>query len=623
MKHFKRVLAALLAAAGLFTSAFALDLSDAQTLTEAYYAGSIPDSAYAAETVRDFIAALGDPYSQYFTAEEYSAFLASMADETLVGIGVTATAAEGGVRVEEVLAGSGAEEAGLLSGDILFSVNGTDVTALPLEEAIALIRGEEGSWVRIGYLREGQRKSATVQRKTVTIAATDGEIWPGGVGYIRCTTFGNETYGHFSDLIAAMDGQVCGYLIDLRGNTGGLTDAAAQSAGLFAGSSSVIRLRYSDGSYEYYPHLENAATEQPVIVLVDEYTASASEAFAGILRDTGRGLIVGTRTYGKGVAQGILDAASFPQLFDGDALKLTMARFYSPLGNTSDGVGVIPDLLVDGDYAALAGWILLAEGSEESDALLTLDTLQSRFTLDLELLETEDLHLAFAMVLDGVEESAVMRLNGVDITREELAETFGLVLKNPGLSDGEMAENPAILDTFLRHGLISGGSDGAFHPAAPLTRAQLCQLLRNLFPAQSAGESPFSDVTEEDWYCDAVSFAAARGFVTGVGDGRFDPDGTVTTEQFIAILGRVAQYLNCDLLDDGEWWEAQDLTLFADYPAWCQTELWVLEKSQNDSEREISLLWDDLDTLSPQAPISRETAVYGLYRVLSYLRYLA
>lgn len=620
---FSRLTALALSAAVLFTPTLALDLTDAQALVETYYAGSIPQSAYQAETAADFVAALGDPYSQYFTAEEYAAFLESMEDSSLVGIGVTARSHELGLEISEILSGSSAEEAGLQAGDILTAADGVSLGGLSLDDAIAYIRGEEGTSLRLVYLRDGKTHRLTLTRRSITIPATDGQILAGRVGYIACTTFGQDTLAHFTDLITEMEPEVDSYLIDLRDNTGGLTDAAAQSAGLFVGTSGIIQLRYPSGEYDIYRHDDAPLTTKPLIVLVNEYSASASEAFAAIIRDTSRGLVLGSRTYGKGVAQGLLDSSTMPTLFDDDALKLTIARFYSVLGNTTDRVGVIPDLLMDPDYADLAAWLMLAQPAEDSDALLSFSLDGDRFTLDLNWMETEDDLLAFAMMLDALPQDTVFELNGLTISRDHLAEEYSLSLTQQRFLDADAAEYPAILEEFRRKGLLSGDQTGTFHPDDTLTRAQLCQMLYNLLNGQAiSGFTSFSDVADDAWYRDAVNYTAQLGFVSGVGENCFNPDGVLDTQQFIAILGRFARWLNCDFEDDAAWWDAQSLSLYPDYPDWAQTSLWLLNDSQSTSEGEYSLLWTNLDELDPTAPISREIAVYGLYRVLSYLTYL-
>lgn len=621
-KALSRLTALVLAAAIALSSAFALDLAEAQALTEQYFSGTIPEIAYEAETVTDFIAALGDPYSQYFTAQEYAAFLSSMEDLSTVGIGIIATYDEQGIWVEQVLSGSSAEQGGLLAGDILFSADGVALAGLSLEEAIGHIQGTEGSWVRVGYLRQGRKHSLTLRRSQVVIPATDGQILEGKVGYIQCTTFGSETYDHFLSLLEEMEDQVESYLIDLRGNSGGLTDAAAQTAGLFAGAGGIIQLRYPDGEYAVYRCTSPAVTEKPVVVLVDSSTASAAEAFAAILRDTGRGLLLGGRTYGKGVAQGVLDQDSFPQLFDGDALKLTIARFYSPLGNTTDLVGVIPDFLVQAEYALMAGWLLLAVPQEGSDALLDFSGPNGTYTLDLTRLETDDQKAALGMVLDSLPEDTSFALNGQTISRKELAERFALPAPTSSFTDLAEAESPEILDLMKRKGLLVGDGTGAFHPQETLSRGQLCQMLYQLLNGKANSAFSFSDVSPEDPYASAVSFAAGQGYLTGVGNGLFAPKEPVDTQQLITALGRLAAKLNCDLLDDAEWWDAQGLTLYLEYPAWCQTSLWLLENSQDTSERDISLLWEDLEALRPEEVVSRETAAYAVYRVLAYLAYL-
>lgn len=587
----RAALSLLLVLALLAAPASALTAEQTRQLLEEYYVDPVDESILSLPTTQQMLDALGDPYTQYLTAEEYQGFMDSMSDETLVGIGISISAqltAEDPFTVDEVFENGPAAKGGLEPGDVIVAVDHVDVQGMEPDDIVAMIRGREGSQVSITYLRGGSRRAVTLTRETVYIPATTGKLLPGGVCYIQCTTWGEETLGHFHQIMGQYAKETQCWLIDLRNNPGGLTDAATHVAGLFCGPGNMLSLRARtqdeespDGyAYEFYPSRSVPATTKPVVILVNEYSASSSEAFASALRDYRAAVIVGSRTYGKGVAQGILDEKNYPDYFDGDCLKLTIARFYSPGGNTNHTLGVIPDFWVEDPVAA----------------------------------ENLALNLAGAFAQDP--ENWLM-------TRNEVADLFVADTQFEDALDAT-AENRAI-NTLRAYGLVSGKDDGLFHASDTLTRAELAQMLVNALRCwtQSDGTA-FEDVDAQAWYADAVTAIAAQGMMEGTGEDRFSPEQVLTRQELFTVLGRLGCWLNDDLdlavrqATPADW----DLPALSGYAQWARPSVWLLSCSLDDPDSPTNLLWDDPTAIDPTAPATRGEAAQVLYFLLYYLSIL-
>lgn len=580
---FPRLTAAALALVLALSPAQALTVEQARTLLRENYVDPIDQAVLDLPTVPAILEALGDPYTEYFTPQAYTDFLASMEDTAMGGIGVTAAMTDQGMLVDEVADGSPSQRAGIRPGDLLVAVDGQSILGLEQNEAAARIRGPEGSTARITYLRQGREHTVTLTRATIILPATTGALLEGGVGYIDCDTWGEDTLGHFRELMDQMGAQANCWLIDLRFNTGGLSDAAADVAGLFCGPGNKLSLRLRDedpaGDYVYYTYdtQVEAATDKPVVLLVDGYTASASEAFAAALRDYDRAVIVGSRTFGKGVAQGVWDRDSDPDYFpDGDSLKITVARFYSPVGNTNHIVGVMPDLLVDDSQTEAVGY---------------------------------DLAKLLAQAGEGWPLAAQL------VVQQRLAD-------GPFFSDVTDDTYQLSVDTLALYGLVSGKGDGLFHPQDTLTRAELAQLLQNALGYLAQNDAAFDDVAADAWYAPAVAAMDDLGLMTGVGQDSFAPQRALTRQELFTVLGRLGRWLNDDLdfaLRGAD--QAQlDLRVLRDYAPWARESVWLLSCALEDGEGGlINLLWDDPDQIDPTTPATRGEAALGLYSLLYYL----
>lgn len=630
----RRILARLtaLALALLLTlvPAHALTLEQARELLTTHYIDDVPESVLSQPTIQDMLTALSDPYTTYFTPEEYAAFNSTMADSSVVGIGVSSTMAEDGLLIEHVYDSSPAQRGGLRKGDRIVAVDGKATAGAALELAATWLRGEAGTPVSITYLRDGAEHTITLIRQEVIIPATTTQVEAGHIGLIECTTFGDETLQHFTDGITQNAGVVDRWIVDLRSNGGGAVNAAIQSAGLFTGAGVLAYLRDKSGQYGAYGTNESSATLYPVVVLTSPATASASELFAAAVRDRNAGICVGERTYGKGVAQQVLDDTQLPDYFpDGDAIKITAYRFYAPSGNTTDTVGIIPHLLVPQSIAEQVAVLLCASNpSGDTAGLLRLD-MGWRWYIDLETALAPENQLAFTCLLEAIPSNArlLAGTGGADGWAEtspaEVAGFYGLDYQSRGFDDTADSPYSQQIDLLATYGIVLGDGSGAFHPEDSLTRAQLCALLyqalgSNAFPVS---ESRFSDVSLNSWYGQAVNVLAERGLVTGVGGNQFRPDDPVTHEQLITIMGRLSKYLNLylDSMARSMPEDAAAAEKLTPYAAWSRNEVWLLALSQQGLLGDaINLLWAELDEIDPQAAATREEAACLVYTIFSY-----
>jgi len=620
---------ACLSLALLLPAAQALTPEQAGELLETYYVDEVPAQVLSQPTVEAMLEALGDPYTQYFTAQEYADFLASMSDTSLVGIGIGYSPTDQGLLISQVFPGSPAQGSGLQAGDLIVAVDGVSLESAGPDTAAALIRGEEGTALELTYQREGRRAAVTLRRAAVTIPATTGELLDDHIGYIKCTTFGSETVGHFKDLIHEMEGNATAWIVDLRSNSGGAAQAAAEAAGLFTGSGTIAYFRDGEGTVTALRAQGDFATLYPAIVLVDQYSASAAELFAAAIRERQAGVVIGTRTFGKGVAQMVLDDTLLPDYFpDGDAFKITTDRFFSPSGNTTDQVGVIPDLLVE-PYLVDAVARLLAghEPGRDTSNSLRID-MGYQWCVDIDQARDSADRAAVQALLDAVPETRNIWLGTggstgwQKIDLEQAAQVLGAHWAERDFPDSGASDYPQALRLLRTFDLIAGGDGGLFRPKEGLTRAQLCQMLYNVLdrPAK-AGKDPFSDVPADAWYADAVNAMSALGLVQGCGDGTFRPDAPLDHQQLFTVMARLVQFLNTGFYAAARNIPQEDMGMLGllDYADWAKPSVWLLGYSQyNILGQPIDLLWDISGKIDADGPATREEAAYLLCRLLTY-----
>lgn len=323
-------------------SAVQAKLTKLETYIRGYYLDEIDDKQLEDYLYYGLVAGLGDPYAAYYNEEETQSMLDSSSGN-YCGIGAvfSQNLVTGIITVSKVYEGCPSYEAGILPEDILYMVEGEDVTGQDLTNVVTKIKGEEGTEVTISMLRGEEILDFTMKRQMIQVPTIEYEMLENQVGYILITEFDGVTSEQFSVGLKDLQSKgMQGLVIDLRNNGGGSLDAVCEIADELLPEGLIVYTEYNDG--ERIDRNSDAAwADVPMSVIINGASASASEILSGALQDHGVATIVGTQSYGKGIVQSVLD------LQDGTALKLTSAKYYTPNGNNIHGVGITPDVEID------------------------------------------------------------------------------------------------------------------------------------------------------------------------------------------------------------------------------------------------------------------------------------
>jgi len=313
-------------------------------LQEQYY-GDLPQSKdLTYEVLRGFVERLGDPHTTFLDPKQAAMFNSDI-EGHFEGIGAAVdTAQGGGVELKHLYPEQPAQKAGLQVGDVIIAVDGTDVTKLDLNDAIMLIRGPSDTKVVLTIKRgDAQPFDITVVRKTIEIPVIETKTLENGkIEYIALSEFSSVAPQRLSEaLTAALAKKPAGLVFDLRGNPGGLLDAAVTIGSYFVPDGNIVIERFKNGQERFYPRTAQFMLgKTPLVVLVDKGSASASEIVAGAIQDAGTGKLIGDKTYGKGSVQ-------LPNtLSDGSQLRVTVAHWFTPKDRGIDGTGLEPDITV-------------------------------------------------------------------------------------------------------------------------------------------------------------------------------------------------------------------------------------------------------------------------------------
>ena len=288
---------------------------------------------------------LDDPYSEFLDPSDRIAFDQSLEGE-FSGVGIELSIVDDILTVITPLVGTPAEQAGVLAGDRILSIDGTSTDGLTLTEAAMLIRGEEGTEVVLTVRHDDDTiEDISIVRATIEISPVDSSLYEDGrIGYIRLSRFESDTETELARALASFDlEQIEGIILDLRNNPGGLMDQAIKVASLFVdeGVLLVTRDRLSDGKKYYSNGNGNQFPNLPLAILINRGSASAAEITAGAVRDNNMAILIGETSFGKGVFQQLIE---FP---DGSALKLTTGEYFTPTRRVVNGVGLEPDIVVE------------------------------------------------------------------------------------------------------------------------------------------------------------------------------------------------------------------------------------------------------------------------------------
>ena len=291
---------------------------------------------------------MGDPYTVYYDKEETKALLETTSGE-FSGIGATMSKNinSGEITVVNVYEDSPADKAGLKAGDILYQVDGKDAEGQELDTVVSWIKGEKGTDVAIKVMRAGEAVETVATRDVIQVQTVRYEMKEDSIGYIMVSEFDDVTYDQFKEALDDLEAQgMQGLVIDLRGNPGGNLTTVTDMLKILLPEGTIVSTEDKYGNVEEVACDGKNEFTKPLAVLVNQYSASASEIFAGAVQDYGTGQIVGMTTYGKGVVQQLMD------LNDGTYLKLTIAEYYTPSGRSINGEGVTPDVEVEYEYNA-------------------------------------------------------------------------------------------------------------------------------------------------------------------------------------------------------------------------------------------------------------------------------
>lgn len=309
-----------------------------------YRADEVPDSALLHGAIRGVVDALGDPYSTFFTPEEYQGWQESLSGE-YSGVGIEITLRNGRVTVVTPFPGTPAYAGGIRPGDWIMAVDGDSTEGWTLEKVSSRIRGEPGTTVVLTIQHEdGTIRDVALVRQKIVIESVRSEYRPDEkVGYIRILRFDFDTPGLLGKALFSFPlEELAGIVLDLRNNPGGVLSSSVEAASYFIDRGVVVRTQGPSFGERTYSSRGNSVRNLPLAVLINKGTASASEILAGAIQDYGVGVLVGTPTFGKGLVQEIV-----MQLPDGGAIKLTTGEYFTPAGRSVHDVGLTPDLLVE------------------------------------------------------------------------------------------------------------------------------------------------------------------------------------------------------------------------------------------------------------------------------------
>ena len=316
-----------------------------KTLINQYYYKDVDDKTLQEGMYAGLVNSLGDKYSQYYTEEEYKQVEIDITgDYAGIGALLQKDLKTGEVTISKVYAGTPAESVGLKKGDSIIAADENLAQDYELDAFVRFIRGPEGTDVTLKILRDGEEFEKVCTRARVAVPSVEYQMLEGNVGYIEITSFANATADDFKKAYKDLSDQgMVGVIVDLRSNGGGLVDSVTDILDYLLPEGITVYIVDKYGNREDYKSDKNGQN-LPMVVLVDKNTASASEIFAGAVRDYKYATLLGTTTFGKGIVQ------STVPLGDGSALKLTTATYYTPNGECIHGVGINPDIELEFEY---------------------------------------------------------------------------------------------------------------------------------------------------------------------------------------------------------------------------------------------------------------------------------
>lgn len=309
---------------------------------KSYYVDGAEDSKLMEGAIKGMFESLQDPYSVYMTKDEFKNFNESTKG-SYGGIGVIVTRSEDGyVTVVAPIEDTPGERVGLKTNDRIVKVDGKDIIGIDLEAAVSLLKGKKGTEVNLTVMRDGEKAALEykIVREEIVIKTVKSNVMDNNIGYIRISMFDEDTGSEFKKALDGLKGKnIKGLVLDLRQNPGGYIDQCVQVADELLDEGLIVYTEDKEKKREDYKS-KKGKLEVPFVVLIDEGSASASEIVSGAIKDRKAGLLIGTKSFGKGLVQ------SIEQLKDGSGLKLTTQKYYTPNGISINKKGIQPDIEV-------------------------------------------------------------------------------------------------------------------------------------------------------------------------------------------------------------------------------------------------------------------------------------
>lgn len=312
-----------------------------QDLVNQYYVDKIDQDKLVEGALKGMVSNAGDKYTYYMTKKEYDDLM-TQTTGSYAGLGIYLDEKDGRIAVVAPIEDSPAEKAGIKSGDLILKVNDQEFLAADMDKAIAMMKGKEGIKVKLTVYREGTGNiDFNITTAKITFKTVKSEMLDSNIGYIRITTFDENTASAFNSALKTLQSQnMKGLVIDLRDNPGGLLETSTQIADKLVGEGNIVYTINNKGEKEEWKS-DASKLNVPLVLLVNGGSASASEIVSGAVRDYKAGTLIGTKTFGKGLVQTIIG------LKDGSGIKVTIARYYTPSGECIQGKGITPDIVLD------------------------------------------------------------------------------------------------------------------------------------------------------------------------------------------------------------------------------------------------------------------------------------
>ncbi len=335
------------------TSGAAIDWSKVSEKEEAiyntiddYYLNEIDNDKIQNGIFKGMVDSLGDPYTVYYNPEEYKQFTSSSSGTySGIGVAVSQNVTTGAITIVKTFKKGSGEKEGMKPGDVIYKVEGKKIEGLELSKVVSMIKGEEGTFVKVTVLRDGKEIEFNLERKKLEVDTVNYRMEDRSgkkIGYISVSEFDEVTASQFKSAISELSKEgMEGLVIDLRDNPGGLLDVTCEMLDRMIKKGLLVYTVDKYGKRVDEDATDSDSFDKPVAILVNGNSASASEVFSGAMKDYDAATLVGTRTFGKGIVQSIVPFG------DGTAMKVTVSKYYTPNGVNIHGTGIEPDVVVE------------------------------------------------------------------------------------------------------------------------------------------------------------------------------------------------------------------------------------------------------------------------------------